>query len=184
MSEVLNFSCPVDNCGRKFATKEKLDNHIKLRHPSASKNNNKIKSNIPKNKNETKISDNKQINKNVINNKIIINKKDELEPKTIKKEEKIFEKKDKKDKNEISINKNKDQSKIINTEAKKEKLEKEKNKIILDDLYSKINSLENYFENENLELQKQFEIAEIPNMDNILIENEKDEQEKDNNIKM
>ena len=182
MSEVLNFSCPVDNCGRKFATKEKLDNHIKLRHPSASKNNNKIKSNIPKNKNETKISDNKQINKNVINNKASINKKDELEPKTIKKEEKIFEKIEKKDKNEISINKNKDQSKIINTEAKKEKLEKEKNKIILDDLYSKINSLENYFENENLELQKQFEIAEIPNMDNILIENEKDEQEKDNNI--
>ena len=160
MSEVLNFSCPVDNCGRKFATKEKLDNHIKLRHPSASKNNNKIKSNIPKNKNETKISDNKQINKNVINNKASINKKDELEPKTIKKEEKNFEKIEKKDKNKISINKNKDQSKIINTEAKKEKLEKEKNKIILDDLYSKINSLENYFENEiynsksNLNLQK------------------------------
>ena len=183
MSEVLNFSCPVDNCGRKFATKEKLENHIKLRHPSASKNNNRIKSNIPKNKNETKISDNKQINKNVINNKTSINKKDELEPKTIKKEEKIFEKKDKKDKNEISINKNKDQSKIINTEAKKEKLEKEKNKIILDDLYSKINSLENYFENENLELQKQFELPEMPIIDNILLENEKIEQDENLNIK-
>ena len=71
-----------------------------------------------------------------------------------------------------------------NTEEKKEKLQKEKNKIILDDLYSKINSLENYFENENLELQKQFELAEIPNIDdNILLENEKLEQDEneDNN---
>ena len=30
MSEVLNFLCLVDNCGRKFATKEKLVNYIKL----------------------------------------------------------------------------------------------------------------------------------------------------------
>ena len=66
MSDVWNFSCRVDNCGRKFDTKEKLDNHIKLRHHFASKNNNKIKSNIPKNKIETKISDNKQKNKNVM----------------------------------------------------------------------------------------------------------------------
>ena len=35
-----------------------------------------------------------------------------------------------------------------------------------------------YFENENLELQKQFEIVEIPNIDNILIVNVKGEQEK------
>ena len=177
MSEILNFSCPIANCGRKFATKEKLDSHIKLRHPSTSKNNNNIKNNATKNKNEIKISNNKQIYKNVINNKNSYIKKNELETKTIKNEIKNFEDKEE---NKISINNNKEQNKIKNTETKKEKLEKEKNKIILDDLYSKINSLENYFENENLELQKQFELAEIPNIEDIEIENEKEEQEKNN----
>ena len=129
MSETLNFPCPIDDCGRKFATKEKLDNHIKLRHPQTSKN---------------------------INNK----KNNKIE----KEENKIIE--------------NKNNEKTKNKEEKKEKLEKEKNKIILDDLYSKINSLENYFEKENLEFQKQFEIPEIHIEDNILLENEKLEQEE------
>ena len=129
MSEILNFPCPIDNCGRKFATKEKLDNHIKLRHPQTSKN---------------------------INNK----KNNKIE----------------KEENKIIENKNNEKTKI--KEQKKEKLEKEKNKIILDDLYSKINSLENYFEKENLELQKQFEIPEMHIEDNILLENEKLEQEE------
>ena len=129
MSEILNFPCPIDNCGRKFATKEKLDNHIKLRHPQTSKN---------------------------INNK----KNNKIE----------------KEENKIIENKNNEKTKI--KEKKKEKLEKEKNKIILDDLYSKINSLENYFEKENLELQKQFEIPEMHIEDNILLENEKLEQEE------
>ena len=115
MSETLKFACPGDNCGRKFATKEKLDDHIKLRHPST------LNKNINKDKNETK-----------------------------------------------------------GTEEKKEKLEKEKNKIILDDLYSKINSLENYFENENLELQKQFEIAEMPLMEDILTEQKEIKIPKEN----
>ena len=33
MSELLKFGCPAPNCGRKFFTKEKLETHIKLRHP-------------------------------------------------------------------------------------------------------------------------------------------------------
>ena len=136
MSEILNFACPVNNCGRKFASKEKLDNHIKLRH----NNNNQISSN-------KKLSENK------------------------------------KDESELKINKPKQENKINNDktkikEEKKEKLEKEKNKIILDDLYSKINSLENYFEKENLELQKQFELPEMPIIDKILLENEKIEQDE------
>ena len=166
MSEILNFSCPINSCGRKFATKEKLDEHIKLRHPST------------KNKNDNKTNKKTKVNNN--------NKKDdeELDSENIKEEIKKMEEKTE-NKNRIINNKNEDNKiKMKNTEEKKEKLEKEKNKIILDDLYSKINSLENYFENENLELQKQFELAEIPNIDdNILLENEKLEQEEneDNN---
>ena len=147
MSEILNFACPVNNCGRKFASKEKLDNHIKLRH------NNSISSNA----------------------KINENKKDESELKKQKQESKKIEIPKEKNENKISENKiNNDKTKI--KEEKKEKLEKEKNKIILNDLYSKINSLENYFEKENLELQKQFELPEMPIIDNILLENEKIEQ--------
>ena len=156
MSEILNFACPVNNCGRKFASKEKLDNHIKLRH------NNPISSNA----------------------KLSGNKKDEskLTIKKPKQENKKIE--IQKEKNDSQIPENKiNNDKIKIKEEKKEKLEKEKNKIILDDLYSKINSLENYFENENLELQKQFELPEMPIIDNILLENEKIEQDENLNIK-
>ena len=156
MSEILNFACPVNNCGRKFASKEKLDNHIKLRH------NNPISSNV----------------------KLSGNKKDEskLAIKKPKQENKKIEIQKGKNNSQIPENKiNNDKIKI--KEEKKEKLEKEKNKIILDDLYSKINSLENYFENENLELQKQFELPEMPIIDNILLENEKIEQDENLNIK-
>ena len=156
MSEILNFACPVNNCGRKFASKEKLDNHIKIRH------NNPISSNV----------------------KLSGNKKDEskLTIKKPKQENKKIEIQKEKNENKILENKiNNDKIKI--KEEKKEKLEKEKNKIILDDLYSKINSLENYFENENLELQKQFELPEMPIIDNILLENEKIEQDENLNIK-
>ena len=156
MSEILNFACPVNNCGRKFASKEKLDNHIKLRH------NNPISSNV----------------------KLSGNKKDEskLAIKKPKQENKKIE--IQKGKNDSQIPENKiNNDKIKIKEEKKEKLEKEKNKIILDDLYSKINSLENYFENENLELQKQFELPEMPIIDNILLENEKIEQDENLNIK-
>ena len=156
MSEILNFACPVNNCGRKFASKEKLDNHIKIRH------NNPISSNA----------------------KLSGNKKDEskLTIKKQKQENKKIEIQKEKNENKILENKiNNDKIKI--KEEKKEKLEKEKNKIILDDLYSKINSLENYFENENLELQKQFELPEMPIIDNILLENEKIEQDENLNIK-
>ena len=151
MSEILNFACPVNNCGRKFASKEKLDNHIKIRH------NNPISSNA----------------------KLSGNKKDEskLAIKKPKQENKKIE--IQKGKNDSQIPENKiNNDKIKIKEEKKEKLEKEKNKIILDDLYSKINSLENYFENENLELQKQFELPEMPIIDNILLENEKIEQDE------
>ena len=156
MSEILNFACPVNNCGRKFASKEKLDNHIKIRH------NNPISSNV----------------------KLSGNKKDEskLAIKKPKQENKKIE--IQKGKNDSQIPENKiNNDKIKIKEEKKEKLEKEKNKIILDDLYSKINSLENYFENENLELQKQFELPEMPIIDNILLENEKIEQDENLNIK-
>ena len=156
MSEILNFACPVNNCGRKFASKEKLDNHIKLRH------NNPISSNV----------------------KLSGNKKDESKL-TIKKQKQENKKIEiQKGKNDSQIPENKiNNDKIKIKEEKKEKLEKEKNKIILDDLYSKINSLENYFENENLELQKQFELPEMPIIDNILLENEKIEQDENLNIK-
>ena len=155
MSEILNFACPVNNCGRKFASKEKLDNHIKIRH------NNPISSNA----------------------KLSGNKKDEskLTIKKPKQENKKIE--IQKGKNDSQIPENKiNNDKIKIKEEKKEKLEKEKNKIILDDLYSKINSLENYFENENLELQKQFELPEMPIIDNILLENEKIKQDENLNI--
>ena len=154
MSEILNFACPVNNCGRKFESKEKLDNHIKLRH-------NSISSNI------------------ITNSKFKEIKKDEsdLKIKKLKEENKKFEINKEKEENKT----NDDKTKI--KDEKKEKLQKEKNKIILDDLYSKINSLENYFENENLELQKQFELPEMPIIDDILLENEKIEQNENKDIK-
>ena len=156
MSEILNFSCPVNNCGRKFASKEKLDNHIKLRHNNPISSNAKLSGNK---KDESKLTIKKQKQEN---------KKIEIQ----------------KEKNDSQIPENKiNNDKIKIKEEKKEKLEKEKNKIILDDLYSKINSLENYFENENLELQKQFELPEMPIIDNILLENEKIEQDENLNIK-
>ena len=156
MSEILNFSCPVNNCGRKFASKEKLDNHIKLRHNNPISSNAKLSGNK---KDESKLTIKKQKQEN---------KKIEIQ----------------KGKNDSQIPENKiNNDKIKIKEEKKEKLEKEKNKIILDDLYSKINSLENYFENENLELQKQFELPEMPIIDNILLENEKIEQDENLNIK-
>ena len=157
MSEILNFSCPVDNCGRKFATQEKLDNHIKLRHPIKSNND----TNIKKQENENnKISEN--------NNK----KEEEIESK----KKKIVEKKENKILNNVNNKNNINQNK----EEKIEKLEKESNPII-DSLLSKINILENRFETESLELQKQFELPEIP--DDIIQEHEKLEQDVDIEIK-
>ena len=302
MSELLKFLCPAPNCCRRFYTKEKLENHIKIRHPLLSSsppnangsnqaivekkeenkssnlninktenksivnkninneisnakeqkdqnkineikknnsNNSEIKNELNstkqnkkneeisklrnkkqymiQNKTPNKINENK-INENKINenNKIDENKKiikssnskgnininSKKEGSNIssskKEKEKIKEKKIKKKKPEIqtekiakeinktieeienkitetdkSITKNKNNdTKTKEDKEKKEKLEKERHSIILDNLYSKINSLENYFENEASELQKQFELSEIPVFDDITMENE------------
>ena len=59
MSEILNFSCPINSCGRKFATKEKLDEHIKLRHPSTkNKSDNKTNKKTKVNNNNKKMMQN------------------------------------------------------------------------------------------------------------------------------
>ena len=289
MSELLKFGCPAPNCGRRFFTKEKLENHIKLRHPLLSFSstpsneaqtkidkkeenkkmiinnetkatnqsipsqniintkeqkkhvdevkeikNNEIKKEINPAKNNINPPQNKQKQQNIIQTKIEnknneINKIQENEKKTIKNnnskknininlkkessssminnKEKAKEKKIKKNKSDLKtkniekeINKtieeienkinetdkidndtknikNKE-TKNIEEKEKKKKLEKEKHKIILDNLNSKINSLENYFENETLELKKQFELSEIPVFEDIVMENEED-KEKD-----
>ena len=304
MSELLKFLCPAPNCCRRFYTKEKLENHIKLRHPLLSssppisndskqaigdkkeenksstlninktenkpiikeninneisnikdqkekikineiKSNNSnnseiknelnsikqnkmieqipkphnIKQNVIQNKTENKINgnninENNKINENkkVIkssNSKGNINFNSKKEGNIIssskKEKEKVKEKKIKKKKPEmqteniakeidktieeienkitetdktITKNKNND-TKTKEDKEKKEKLEKERHSIILDNLYSKINSLENYFENEASELQKQFELSEIPVFDDINMENE-DQHENEN----
>jgi len=310
MSDLLKFLCPAPNCCRRFFTKEKLENHIKIRHPLLSSsspstndsnqtvvdkkednknsslntnktennpiinkninneifnsneqkeqikinemknsisNNSKIKNEInsihqnkkseqiPKqqnikqkviqNKTENKINESK-INENnkiydkkkiikISNSKGDININSKKEGNIIssnkkekeKEKEKVKEKKLKKQKPEIQTekiakeinktieeienkitetdksftkNKNND-TKTKEDKEKKEKLEKERHSIILDNLYSKINSLENYFENEASELQKQFELSEIPVFDDINMENE--EQLEKENIK-
>ena len=304
MSELLKFLCPAPNCCRRFYTKEKLENHIKLRHPllsssppisndskqaigdkkeenkSSTLNTNKtenkpiikeninneisnikdqkeqikineiksnnsnnseiknelnsikqnkmieqipkphnIKQNVIQNKTENKINgnninENNKINENkkVIkssNSKGNINFNSKKEGNIIssskKEKEKVKEKKIKKKKPEIqteniakeidktieeienkitetdkTITKNKsNDTKTKEDKEKKEKLEKERHSIILDNLYSKINSLENYFENEASELQKQFELSEIPVFDDINMENE-DQHENEN----
>ena len=179
MSDILNFACPIKDCGRKFDTKEKLDNHIKLRHPQTSKNININNINNTKNKNETKkITEIKTISNKQPNKKVKTNN-DKTINNNPKEDIKLKSNKVKEGNKEINLS---NENKIKNTEEKKEQLQKEKNKIILDDLYSKINSLENYFENENLELQKQFELAENPLVDDILLENEKNSQEENNII--
>ena len=304
MSELLKFLCPAPNCCRRFYTKEKLENHIKLRHPllssspptsndskqaigdkkeenkSSTLNTNKtenkpiikeninnkisnikdqkeqikineiksnnsnnseiknelnsikqnkmieqipkphnIKQNVIQNKTENKINgnninENNKINENkkVIkssNSKGNINFNSKKEGNIIssskKEKEKVKEKKIKKKKPEIqteniakeidktieeienkitetdkTITKNKsNDTKTKEDKEKKEKLEKERHSIILDNLYSKINSLENYFEKEASELQKQFELSEIPVFDDINMENE-DQHENEN----
>ena len=288
MSELLKFACPAPKCGRKFFTAEKLETHIKIRHPllsfSSSSTNesnqinenskintnnisdssiqtttkqqikntnikpeNKIEQKLEKNNNITTLNNNniQNINNDNFNSKINpknefkktenitphgINKKEE-QPKEINKINKIqkinklnnkpnINNKTIKDKNNSKINKkvkneikqskeekeldkkieeiedkiNKSEIDDMNSskikddkeqkdKKEKEKLEKEKRKLILDNLYSKINSLENYFENETLELQKQFELSEIPVFEDINMENEKIEEvenEKEN----
>ena len=304
MSELLKFLCPAPNCCRRFYTKEKLENHIKLRHPllsssppisndskqaigdkkeenkSSTLNTNKtenkpiikeninneisnikdqkeqikineiksnnsnnseiknelnsikqnkmieqipkphnIKQNVIQNKTENKINgnninENNKINENKkaiksSNSKGNINFNSKKEGNIIssskKEKEKVKEKKIKKKKPEIqteniakeidktieeienkitetdkTITKNKsNDTKTKEDKEKKEKLEKERHSIILDNLYSKINSLENYFEKEASELQKQFELSEIPVFDDINMENE-DQHENEN----
>ena len=298
MSELLKFLCPAPNCCRRFFTKEKLENHIKIRHPllsssspstnnsdktvadkkeekkssnlntnktenkpiinknneisnvkeekeqikineikNSNSNNNEIrnelnstkqnkmneqilsKQNIKQNvtQTENKINENNKIheNKKIIkssNSKgnININSKKEGNIISSNKKAKIKEKKIKMKKPEIqtekiakeinktieeienkitetdkSITKNKNNdTKIKEDKEKKEKLEKERHSIILNNLYSKINSLENYFENEASEFQKQFELSEIPVFDDINMENEDQlEKEKENKKK-
>ena len=287
MSELLKFACPAPKCGRKFFTAEKLETHIKLRHPlisfsstSASvsgqtniisentTNDNNAEENVKsetsqpiENKNVTEEStigkkvgkgnniisdinnikdktDNNADSNADINKKIENQKNENTTPNNIaKKEEKVkdinkkqviqksnkinnhekINNKIKKEKNNNKTNKKINdeikqskvekeidkkieeiEDKINKTEIddmncskikddkeqndKKEKLEKEKRKIILDNLYSKINSLENYFENETLELQKQFELSEIPVFDDINMEKEKDEDSQNEKI--
>ena len=304
MSELLKFLCPAPNCCRRFYTKEKLENHIKLRHPllssspptsndskqaigdkkeenkSSTLNTNKtenkpiikeninnkisnikdqkeqikineiksnnsnnseiknelnsikqnkmieqipkphnIKQNVIQNKTENKINENSINENNKINeNKKVIKssnskgninfnskKEGNIISSSKKEKEKVKEKKIKKKKPEIqteniakeidktieeienkitetdkTITKNKNNdTKTKEEKEKKEKLEKERHSIILDNLYSKINSLENYFENEASELQKQFELSEIPVFDDINMENE-DQHENEN----
>ena len=304
MSELLKFLCPAPNCCRRFYTKEKLENHIKLRHPllssspptsndskqaigdkkeenkSSTLNTNKtenkpiikeninnkisnikdqkeqikineiksnnsnnseiknelnsikqnkmieqipkphnIKQNVIQNKTENKINENSINENNKINeNKKVIKssnskgninfnskKEGNIISSSKKEKEKVKEKKIKKKKPEIqteniakeidktieeienkitetdkTITKNKsNDTKTKEDKEKKEKLEKERHSIILDNLYSKINSLENYFENEASELQKQFELSEIPVFDDINMENE-DQHENEN----
>ena len=210
MSEILNFACPAINCGRKFATKIKLDDHIKLRHPQ-NKEKNEIKENniINQSKDEkNKIQDKNTTNKNKITNKIqndskkninqakniksnINNNKIKIGNKinntNLKKEENNKDSVIKKEKDEIkkidsSINiKDKTESnnnKIRNKKEQSEKIKKlqqQKDQIILDDLYSKIKSLENHFEQENLEFQKQFELPDMPIIENEILDSEKTE---------
>ena len=240
MSDFLKFACPVPNCGRKFSTKEKLEAHIKLRHPLLSSNpqtttnapkkeitktintkttenkpNNQIlqKNNTIKTTNEiqkqpikqttninTKIQNEKNEQKNLqkpVSNiketketKNLKNNKIQNDNNTIKKTENINtnkegitkEKKVEKRENiaqDISTNSN--NKNPINDEKtiKQNQLANERHKLILDNLYSKINDLENYFENESIELQKQFELSEIPIFDNI----EDDQKSLSNNSK-
>ena len=258
MSELLKFPCPVPNCGRKFYTNEKLENHIKIRHPlfssspstnqtepdkkeenkiteSSIKNNNIIIEKNSINEEKKEIKEIKNNNNNLINNEITttpnkiniqqnINqadaenknsskikikekeKKDKDKNSNVKKEknnsiinkENKKQKKAKKEKLGIKLDNNNNIEKEINKKIEeienkitetdksvptskmkdkkidenKEKLEKEKHKIILDNLYSKINSLENYFENETLELQKQFELSEIPVFEDIVMDDD------------
>ena len=307
--------CPAPNCCRRFFTKEKLENHIKLRHPllsssspstndssqtvenkkedskssnlnanktdknpiinkninnekseqkeqikiseikSSNLNNNEIKNelnftkqnkmneqiskqqnlkqNVIQNKTENKVSENKvnenKINENKINennkineikkiikssnskgnininskkegNIISSNKKEKEKEKEKIKEKKIRKKKPETQTESIAKEINKtieeienkitetdksfskiktNDEKIKEDKEKKEKLEKERHSMILDNLYSKINSLENYFENEASELQKQFELSEIPVFDDITMEKETQELENE-----
>ena len=77
--------------------------------------------------------------------------------------------KDKTESNNNKIRNKKEQSEKI------KKLQQQKDQIILDDLYSKIKSLENHFEQENLEFQKQFELPDMPIIENEILDSEKTE---------
>ena len=145
----------------------------------AKKNINQAK-NIKSNINNNKIKIGNKINNTNLNkeenNKDSVIKKEKDE---IKKIDSSINIKDKTESNNNKIRNKKEQSEKI------KKLQQQKDQIILDDLYSKIKSLENHFEQENLEFQKQFELPDMPIIENEILDSEKTElnehQDDENN---
>ena len=139
MSELLKFGCPAPNCGRRFFTKEKLENHIKLRHPLLSF------SSTPSNEVQTTI-DKKEENK-----KMIINNEVKAPSQSIPSQNIINTKEQKKHVDEVKEIKNNEIKKAINTAKNNINPPKDKQKqqnIIQTKIENKTNEINKIQENE------------------------------------
>ena len=117
---------------------------------------------------------NKEINKtNLNNNEIIPNKNDFKENKKIKENNKKKKNREDKDniKNENLGNKDIEEIEIPN-------IIEEKQKKLLNNLFSQINSLENYLD-KDCEFHKQFEVPDVPDYDK-MYDSDREEKEEEN----
>ena len=144
MSELLKFGCPAPNCGRRFFTKEKLENHIKLRHPLLSF------SSTPSNEAQTTI-DKKEENK-----KMIINNETKATNQSIPSQNIINTKEQKKHVDEVKEIKNNEIKKAINTTKNNINPPKDKQKqqnIIQTNIENKNNEINKKQKNEKKQLK-------------------------------
>ena len=196
MSE-LKFSCVAKDYGRKFTTQDRLNAHIKNRHPellpnSSTTSNSKInnptetkpKIEISKNPMEkimkpvTKIKNTLPEKHNILQpiehkTSIHAHKNNVLLANKNNKNEIVKKKTDtiKKDKKNIPIHTSiEDEVKIPNI------IEERQNKL-LNNLFTEINSLQNYMD-KDIQFHKEFTVPEVPDYDKMYDDSDEEEKEK------
>ena len=191
MSE-LKFSCVAKDCGRKFTTQDRLNAHIKNRHPELLPNSSTTSNSKINNPTETKpkieISKNpmEKIMKPVTKIKNTLPEKHNiLQP--IEHKTSIHAHKNnvllanKNNKNEI-IKKKKDKKNIpihtcIEDEVKIPNIIEERQNKLLNNLFTEINSLQNYMD-KDIQFHKEFTVPEVPDYDKMYDDSDEEEKEK------
>ena len=193
MSE-LKFPCTAKDCGRRFTTQDRLNAHIKNRHPelllNSSTNSNSQLNNSAQTKQKIDISKkpmekilkpiskikNNLLEKHTllpIEHKNSINTDNNNLPLTDRssKAEKVKTKQEiiKKDKKNITSHTN------IEDEIKIPNIIEERQKKLLNNLFTEINSLEKYMD-KDIEFHKEFTVPEVPNYDK-MYDDDSDEEE-------
>ena len=205
MSE-LKYVCIANECGRKFSTQDRLNAHIKIRHPELLNNQSSNNSSIVNSNNNEK-NKNNEISKNQLGNimKPVLKQKNTLPEKPNKLQpinKKILthinEKNEQinpkmllsKNNNKKNTEKN-NKHQVINSIKSNEEIQEikipniieEKQNQLLSNLFSQINSLENYLD-KDIEFHKEFKVPDVPDYDKMYDESDEEENIKNNdNIK-